>query len=78
MSDAMQMSVSELAAVGVFCSYFSIIAGLFFLIWNSLPSSGPSLGRRAYVFIALTLASFAHTWFCGWIFTARTTVLRRT
>ncbi|KAJ7471229.1 hypothetical protein B0H11DRAFT_1376039 [Mycena galericulata] len=57
------MQVSEVAALSVFCSYFSIIAGLFGLIWSSLRSSRISLGSRAYVFVALAVASFAHTWF---------------
>ncbi|KAF7368919.1 hypothetical protein MVEN_00218000 [Mycena venus] len=60
----MQIPGSELIAVGVFCSYFSIIAGLLFLILRSLPLSGARLGLgRAHVFILLALTSFAHTWF---------------
>ncbi|KAJ7026101.1 hypothetical protein C8F04DRAFT_120728 [Mycena alexandri] len=66
------MHISELAAVGVFCSYFSIIAGLFLLIARSLFSQ--DLGSRAYVFIALAITSFVHTWFymfkfMAWSFT---------
>jgi hypothetical protein len=64
LTDRMQISGSELGALGVFCSYFSIIAGLFWVIWTSLSGSATNLGRRAYVFIALALGSFAHTWFC--------------
>ncbi|KAJ7139086.1 hypothetical protein C8R44DRAFT_301105 [Mycena epipterygia] len=59
----MQFSGSELAALSVFCSYFSIIAGLFSLIWRSLSPGQSSLGTRAYVFIALAIGSFMHTWF---------------
>ncbi|KAJ7148680.1 hypothetical protein C8R43DRAFT_1008390 [Mycena crocata] len=57
----MQLSGSEVGALSVFCSYFSIIAGLFVIILRSL--SWRTFGTRAYVFIALTLGSFAHTWF---------------
>ncbi|KAJ7703800.1 hypothetical protein B0H16DRAFT_1829365 [Mycena metata] len=55
------MQISEVVAVGVFCSYFSIIAGLFLLIARSLSSQ--SWGGRVYVFIVLAVASFVHTWF---------------
>ncbi|KAJ7702541.1 hypothetical protein B0H16DRAFT_1831974, partial [Mycena metata] len=56
------MQISEVIAVGVFCSYFSVIAGLFLLIAQSL--SCQNCGGRAYVFIALAVTSFVHTWFC--------------
>ncbi|KAJ7715528.1 hypothetical protein B0H16DRAFT_1805173 [Mycena metata] len=55
------MQISEVVAVGVFCSYFSIIAGLFLLIARSLSSQ--NWGGRVYVFIALAVASFVHTCF---------------
>ncbi|KAJ7717703.1 hypothetical protein B0H16DRAFT_435125 [Mycena metata] len=55
------MQISEVVAVGVFCSYFSVIAGLFLLIAQSLSSQ--NWGGRVYVFISLAVASFVHTWF---------------
>ncbi|KAJ7707952.1 hypothetical protein B0H16DRAFT_1823524 [Mycena metata] len=55
------MQILEVVAVNVFCSYFSIIAGLFSLIARSLSSQ--NWGGRVYVFIALAVASFVHTWF---------------
>ncbi|KAJ7703805.1 hypothetical protein B0H16DRAFT_1829405 [Mycena metata] len=58
---ARPMQISEVVAVGVFCSYFSIIVGLFLLIARSLSSQ--NWGGRVYVFIALSVASFVHTWF---------------
>ncbi|KAJ7025568.1 hypothetical protein C8F04DRAFT_1212828 [Mycena alexandri] len=64
------MHISELVAVGVFCSYFSIIAGLFLLIARSLFSQ--DLGSRPYVFIALAITSFVHTWFYMFKFMAAT------
>ncbi|KAJ6460962.1 hypothetical protein C8R45DRAFT_1028785 [Mycena sanguinolenta] len=70
----MQLSKSELGALAVFCSYFSIIVGLFLLIFRNLPPSATRWGSKAYVFVALTVASFAHTWFymfgfMSWSFT---------
>ncbi|KAJ7746323.1 hypothetical protein B0H16DRAFT_1726503 [Mycena metata] len=59
------MQISEVVAVGVFCSYFSVIAGLFLLIARSLSSQ--NWGGRAYVFIALAVVSFVHTWFYSWL-----------
>ncbi|KAJ6535950.1 hypothetical protein DFH09DRAFT_1042991 [Mycena vulgaris] len=59
----MQFSASELTALLVFGSYFSIIAGLFSLIWRSLFLRPSSVDKKAYVFIALAAASFGHTWF---------------
>ncbi|KAJ7094448.1 hypothetical protein B0H15DRAFT_829629 [Mycena belliarum] len=56
-------SAAQLVALSVFCSYFSIIAGLLVVIWRSLPLRAQSVDSRAYVFVALALASFAHTWF---------------
>ncbi|KAJ7713142.1 hypothetical protein B0H16DRAFT_1341714 [Mycena metata] len=56
------MQISEVVAVGVFCSYFFIIVGLFLLIARSLSSQ--NWGGKMYVFIALSVASFVHTWFC--------------
>ncbi|KAJ7715550.1 hypothetical protein B0H16DRAFT_1741875 [Mycena metata] len=55
------MQISEVVAVGIFCSYFSIIASLFLLIAQSLFSQ--NWGGRVYVFIALAVASLVHTWF---------------
>lgn len=61
----MQISRAELGALAVFASYFSIIGGLFLLILRNLPPRSVARpGRTAYVFIALALGSFAHTWFC--------------
>ncbi|KAF7377817.1 hypothetical protein MSAN_00205200 [Mycena sanguinolenta] len=65
----MHLSKSELGALAVFCSYFSIIGGLFLLIFRNLPRSA-SWGSKAYVFVALTVASFAHTWFYMFSFMA--------
>ncbi|KAJ7693993.1 hypothetical protein B0H16DRAFT_1847672, partial [Mycena metata] len=56
------MQISEVVAVGVFCSYFSVITGLL-LIARSFSSQ--NRGGRVYVFIALAVASFVHTWFCN-------------
>ncbi|KAJ7158055.1 hypothetical protein C8R46DRAFT_1165229 [Mycena filopes] len=68
----MDIAGPELAALGVFCSYLSTIAGLFLFIARSL--SAQNFGSRAYVFVALSVASFAHTWFymfkfMAWSFT---------
>ncbi|KAJ7661245.1 hypothetical protein B0H17DRAFT_1094345 [Mycena rosella] len=59
----MEFSRSELVAMSVFGSYFSIIAGLFLVIWRSLFPRPTPVKSTAYVFIALALASFGHTWF---------------
>ncbi|KAF8218257.1 hypothetical protein K438DRAFT_22005 [Mycena galopus ATCC 62051] len=70
----MQLSKSQLGALAVFGSYFTVIGGLFLLILRNLPRAGARLGSKAYVFIALALASLAHTWlymfkFMAWSFT---------
>ncbi|KAJ6617537.1 hypothetical protein B0H10DRAFT_2164393 [Mycena sp. CBHHK59/15] len=58
------MQLSELTALGVFCSYFSIIIALFGLLCKSLfVGSHSGETYRVYVFVALTAASFGHTWF---------------
>ncbi|KAK7052425.1 hypothetical protein R3P38DRAFT_1644804 [Favolaschia claudopus] len=56
--------MNQYVALSVFCCYFALIGGLFLLIFNNLPTfSGRRLATSAYVFVALALASFAHTWF---------------
>ncbi|KAJ7449296.1 hypothetical protein FB451DRAFT_1288047 [Mycena latifolia] len=70
----MQLSAPQLGALSVFGSYFSIIAGLFFLISRTLLTRASTVNSKAYVFIALALAPFGHTWFymfkfMGWSFT---------
>ncbi|KAJ7248231.1 hypothetical protein B0H12DRAFT_1053123 [Mycena haematopus] len=66
----MQFSKSELGALAVFCSYFSVIGSLFLLIFRKLPRSATRPGSSAYVFVALAVASFTHTWFYMFSFMA--------
>ncbi|KAF9533760.1 hypothetical protein CPB83DRAFT_782282 [Crepidotus variabilis] len=60
------MQLPHFAALGVFSVYFLIIAALFIFITKDLQSlasvSSSSIVTRL-VFVALTVASFAHTWF---------------
>ena len=58
-------------ALGVFGSYFGIIIALFAFIARSLITLKPTgvtkcaLARtRIWLFIALTIVSFLHTWYC--------------
>lgn len=64
------LSSSDVLALAIFISYFSLILGLFALIWRSLPTRANtaagygSYNYRSLVFGLLTIGSFAHTWFC--------------
>ncbi|KAK7688340.1 hypothetical protein QCA50_008712 [Cerrena zonata] len=63
-----ELTTSDIAALAIFISYFSLILGLFALIYHSLPTPTKSVKNgtrnyRAYAFGLLTIGSFAHTWF---------------
>jgi len=56
----------ELLALGIFCSYFLLIIGLFSIILRSLPpvtTYTSAAKQHIYVFWALTVVSLLHTWF---------------
>ncbi|KAJ7061992.1 hypothetical protein C8F01DRAFT_121904 [Mycena amicta] len=60
------VSTAEVAACGVFVTYFGLIAALFTVIARDLlrrAKTRSTPAPKAHVFGALTLASFAHTWF---------------
>ncbi|KAF7324900.1 hypothetical protein MKEN_00532200 [Mycena kentingensis (nom. inval.)] len=59
----MALTIAAVCSVGVFVCYFSVIAFLFTLIVRDLATRASVLPVTAYVFIALTIASFTHTWF---------------
>lgn len=59
----------QLAALGVLLAYFTLIIGLFVLIFRSLLSLKNNVTSRLgatfpYAFTFLTVASFGHTWYC--------------
>ncbi len=65
------MDFSHLMALSIFASYFLTIIGLFFLIIRDLrllAKTSNASGLKITIFVGLTLASFAHTWFCTFEF----------
>lgn len=60
------LTLPQLLGLGIFASYFGLILALLVVIFRSLPPPhNPNVSKgRVYSFIALTLISFAHTWFC--------------
>ena len=58
--------MERLMALGIFSSYFLIIICLFCFLLANLPSSLKRNGSNfsVYIFGALALISFAHTWYC--------------
>ena len=66
------MDSAHLLAVLIFVSYFLVILALFTLLLRSLPSrKSHHNGLAIYAFSFLTVASFAHTWFCKLLLTLR-------
>ncbi|EDR06360.1 uncharacterized protein LACBIDRAFT_294714 [Laccaria bicolor S238N-H82] len=58
------MNIPQYLALGVFSSYFLVIFGLFWLIYQSLPPPSPKQPKlKIAAFTALTIASLTHTWF---------------
>jgi hypothetical protein len=59
------MNIPQYLALGVFSSYFLVILGLFWLIYQSLPPPSPEQPKlRIAAFAALAIGSLVHTWFC--------------
>ena len=58
----------EILALLVFGSYFALIFYLFALIFKNLPKRNPKSTYVAGIYIIMTGASFAHTWYCKWVF----------
>lgn len=56
----------QLVGLGVFTSYFGLVLALLVVILRSLPPlhNSNASKSRVYSFVALTLISFGHTWFC--------------
>lgn len=57
----------DLFAIGIFASYFLFIIALFVLLFGNLKllwsTASTNARKHASIFLALALASFAHTWF---------------
>jgi hypothetical protein len=60
------LTTSHILALSVFASYFCLIFILFSTIISSIRSYANihNHPKRAVLFSGLTLASFAHTWYC--------------
>jgi hypothetical protein len=60
------LTASQILALSIFASYFLLIFLLLYIIISSIRSHANSQGKsqRALVFGGLTLASFAHIWYC--------------
>ena len=56
------MDAGQILGLSIFAAYFLLILWLFFKIGLSLSWNGEQWG--AGVFLVLTGASFAHTWYC--------------
>lgn len=57
----------NILALGIFASYFVLIAVLFSIIWKSLAARKTSADSSRHVLVlALATLSFAHTWYCTW------------
>ncbi|EPQ61340.1 hypothetical protein GLOTRDRAFT_119191 [Gloeophyllum trabeum ATCC 11539] len=56
------LDTSQWLALSIFASYFALILGLFYVIF-ARSIRWDSLGSKGWVFLGLTGASFAHTWF---------------
>ncbi|KAF8525257.1 hypothetical protein BU17DRAFT_41834 [Hysterangium stoloniferum] len=64
----MNLTIEHIVALSIFSSYFLLIFGLFYLIVSSIRkySTSPAYPGRVWLFNALTVVSFGHTWF--WMF----------